>query len=304
MRFSLRLPDALSFVAFLLVFFVATGTPFYAFSQDKPPAVPVVEVQAEALAPLPSENKAEIQDPAGENLLLAQATKENPQPIVVELFSTQACSFCPKADALLGELAKVKDVITLSCHVDYFDVKSGSLAHPLCSMRQNGYEETLRAGPKYTPQMVINGRYDVVGYRATDVVTALTRARRDGSVHYLDVRPSDKPGIFLVSLPDFSANASGSFEIQALAYDSAHHVTVSEGANAGKSITYTHVVRGIIHVGVWNGMAQTVRFDPKMSKGAKGFVVLVSHSSDGRIAGAGRYERTQEPAAPAASPAP
>ena len=47
-------------------------------------------------------------------------------PTVIELFSSQACMFCPKADALLDVLALKDNVIALACHVDYFDLREGS----------------------------------------------------------------------------------------------------------------------------------------------------------------------------------
>jgi hypothetical protein len=39
-------------------------------------------------------------------------------PVVVELFTSQGCSSCPPADALLGELAQRRDVIALAFHID------------------------------------------------------------------------------------------------------------------------------------------------------------------------------------------
>src|SRR5690606_6242302 len=97
-------------------------------------------------------------------------------PVIIELFSSQACAFCPRADRLLADLAQQVHVIALACHVDYFDVRSGALSQPFCSERQNWYMRALRGGPNYTPQMVVQGRYDAIGYDMPAVTHALRRA--------------------------------------------------------------------------------------------------------------------------------
>ncbi len=271
-------------------------------AEDRPPAVPVAEVQAEVLTPpAAAAGVAEAPAPSGSGDP-SQTPVEGlaTGPVVVELFTSQACSFCPKADALLGALANSPDVIALSCHVDYFDVKTGSLSHPFCSARQVEYESTLRAGPKYTPQMVINGQYDVVGYRRADVLTTIRRARKERALATPDLQITDK-GEFLLSLAALGEKAGDAeaYEIIIVAFDKPHTVTVAEGANAGKSIVYTNVVRNVGLLGAWDGQARTLRFDPKMGEGSLGFAVLVRRTADGQIVAAAQYTKPAPVTAPA-----
>lgn len=287
----------LSFLIFFVAFAFAALPPRLSLAEDRPPAVPVGEVQAEVLSPPASAAGAATASPAAgaEGLQTpAQTPVEGlaTGPVVVELFSSQACSFCPKADALLGALANSPDVIALSCHVDYFDVKTGSLSHPFCSARQIEYESTLRAGPKYTPQMVINGQYDVVGYRRADVLTAIRRAWKERVLATPDLQITDK-GEFLLSLAALGERpeAAEAYQILLLVFDAPHTVTVAEGANAGKSIVYTNVVRHVGLLGPWDGGAKSLRFDPKMTEGALGFAVLVRRSADGQIMAAAQYTK-------------
>ncbi len=255
-------------------------------AEDKPPAVPVTEVLTETLEPPPglAPPIKEEQKPVAS----AETPHTSHNLVVVELFSSQACVFCPKADALLGELTKAADVLALSCHVDYFDVKTGSLSHPFCSGRQVSYESTLRAGPKYTPQMVIDGRYDAVGYRRQDVLTAIARARKTQPLLEPSILRDDQS--FTLSLPE-TQKAGSSYKIYLLNFDRPHVISVAEGGNKGKSLTYYNIISDVGLLGDWTGEAKTLRFDPKMKEDVAGFAVLVNDQKTGYVVGAAQYLR-------------
>src|SRR5215472_4040667 len=87
------------------------------------------------------------------------------RPTLVELFTSQGCSSCPVADALLAELADRPDVLALSLFVDYWDYLGwrDTLARPENTKRQYAYAASLKTYAPYTPQIVIDGRKDVVG---------------------------------------------------------------------------------------------------------------------------------------------
>lgn len=280
-----RYARRLSVTSLIILGTVCLFIPIPVRGEDKPPAVPVTDVKAETLEP-----PADLAPPPEEREKTA-APVQTPQNlnnlVVVELFSSQACVFCPKADALLGELTAAPGVLALSCHVDYFDVKTGSLSHPFCSGRQVSYESTLRAGPKYTPQMVIDGRYDAVGYRRQDVLTAITRARKTQPLLELSIE-QDGQG-FKLNLPDAQNAAQTSYKIYLLNFDRPHVVSVAEGGNKGKSLTYYNIVSNVGVLGDWTGETQTLRFDPKMKEGMAGFAVLINDQKTGYIVGASRY---------------
>lgn len=257
--------------------------------EDKPPAVPVTEVQAETLEAPPG-----LEPPAKEGekpAAQAEVPQNSDNLVVVELFSSQACVFCPKADALLGELSKTESTLALSCHVDYFDVKTGSLSHPFCSSRQVSYESTLRAGPKYTPQMVIDGRYDVVGYQREDVAKTMKRARKTQPVFKPGIQKDADAQTFTLTLPEAGKTPNASYKIYVLNFDSPHEVKVAEGGNKGKSLTYYNIVSNVGILGDWAGEPKTLRFDPKMKEGVAGFAVLINDQKTGYVVGAAQYLR-------------
>ena len=76
---------------------------------------------------------------------------------------------------MLAELRGREDVIPLALHVDYWDYigwKDG-FADPAFTKRQKGYARAAKRRSVYTPQMMIDGRFDVVGSRPMKVVDAI-----------------------------------------------------------------------------------------------------------------------------------
>lgn len=80
-------------------------------------------------------------------------------PVVVELYTSQGCSSCPPADALLHQLAQRDDVIPLALHVDYWDYIGWKdrFAKPAFSLRQRSLKQNGQTESVYTPQFVFNG---------------------------------------------------------------------------------------------------------------------------------------------------
>ena len=107
------------------------------------------------------------------------------RPVVVELFTAQGCSACPQADALLQELAGRKNVLALTFPVDVWDYLgwADTLAKPEFAARQKAYVARFKLRELYTPEMVVDGRRETLGFdreKVQALVDAAARARPAG----------------------------------------------------------------------------------------------------------------------------
>src|SRR5690242_14760568 len=96
-------------------------------------------------------------------------------PVVLELFTSQGCSDCPAADRLVTQLANRGDIIALSLPITYWDILGwkDTFATDANTRRQKSYARTMNRSGIYTPQMIVDGRLDVVGNQRDHVMSAL-----------------------------------------------------------------------------------------------------------------------------------
>jgi hypothetical protein len=210
-------------------------------------------------------------------------------PVFIELFSSQACVFCPQADRLFSELVKQKQVYGVSCHIDYFDVRQGSLSRPFCTKRQSWYMQTLRAGPNYTPQMVVNGHHDVVGYKIDEVSNTIGHAGGENLMTF-EVYKKDEKNVFEARLPNINQdNEAMDLKLWLLVFDDHIGLTIQEGRNKGKSLDYVHVVSEMQDIGSWDGSEMLRVVSPSFSEQSSGFYIIAQDQATGRIIALGHY---------------
>jgi hypothetical protein len=93
--------------------------------------------------------------------------------VVMELFTSQGCSSCPPADEILGKYAIIENpnIIPLAFHVDYWNYIGwrDPFSKKEFTQRQNNYSKKLGLNTVYTPQMIINGQYQMTGNKAADI---------------------------------------------------------------------------------------------------------------------------------------
>jgi hypothetical protein len=219
-------------------------------------------------------------------MVAAPAASADQKTVVVELFTSQGCSSCPPADALLAELDKSADVIALALHVDYWDYIGwkDSFADPVYTERQRGYARAAKARSIYTPQMVIGGVDHVIGYKPMDVANTVQKHRAAPDGAEVSARLSGD----MVAIRLVPGATKASMTVTLIGYVPKETVKIKRGENAGRTITYTNTVRDLVPLGKWDGRSEKSLRVPKPAGEAA--VVVVQRASHGPMVAAARVE--------------
>jgi hypothetical protein len=199
----------------------------------------------------------------------------DPRPVVVELFTSQGCSSCPPADALLGELAQRGDVLALGFHISYWDRLGWKdpLSNQGATDRQKAYARSF-GGRVYTPQMVVEGTSDLVGSDRAAVSAALREALPETSA----------PVTFGADRRSVTIGAGdGNGEVVLVRFVRHRITDVAAGENAGRVLADANGVTGLATLGIWNG--STLKFAIEPPGTGEGLAVLVQ-APDGHMLGA------------------
>lgn len=206
---------------------------------------------------------------------------------VIELFTSQGCSSCPAADALLGRLiAERKDIIALTFPTDTWDYLGwkDTLSSPKFSKRQKVYAATFK-DMIYTPQAVINGRVHLNGADET-LLKRKIDALGPVKVPIRVWEDAGKLNIEAAATSGETAKHEGTLWLAVLSKSVT--VPVTRGENSGKTLTYYNVVREITPIGMWNGKPMSAQFERSSIAGSDtdSAVVLLQESHGGPIIGA------------------
>jgi hypothetical protein len=236
---------------------------------------------------------------------LVRAGRGGPQatssagPVVVELFTSEGCSSCPPADRVLSGLVAAGavgqvPVVALSEHVDYWDRQGWKdpFSSSLFTERQDSYARALNS-QLYTPQMVIDGRFQMIGSDRSLAQGAIARAGQEGKARVaaevtrnagaVTVRATVDPGD-LGQLPD--ADLYVAVTESGLASD------VTAGENRGRRLEHAAVTRLLEKAGhVKAGrkparVSETFTLDPAWAVDRTRIVLFVQARSGRAIVGA------------------
>lgn len=165
---------------------------------------------------------------------------------VVELFTSEGCSSCPPADALLAEIEKEtqnKPVYLLAFHVDYWNRLGwkDSFSNSKFSSRQNQYADWLNLKTVYTPQVVVNGSKEFIGSEENILRNSIKTALAKPSTGNLAISTSktDNGNLMLnynSDLPTDGYSLAVAFVIAKASNQ------VLKGENKGKTLSHVQII--------------------------------------------------------------
>ena len=249
-------------------------------------------------------------------LIASDVAQTSPAPVLVELFTSEGCSSCPPADALLQQLDRWQPVagvqlIVLSEHVDYWnhDGWTDPYSSHFFTERQNAYSEHFRLATVYTPQMVVDGNREFTG---NDGRLALQACQKAAGFRKLPIRVTlispEKISPEKISPPTSQENpATLRAHIEADALDESYKFKqadvyvvvalnsadsqVAAGENKGRHLNHVAVVQSLTKVGsVKKGKSFVqdvpLKLEPRTDPGRVRVIAFVQESGQGQVLGA------------------
>jgi hypothetical protein len=171
-------------------------------------------------------------------------------PAVVELFQSQGCSSCPPANANVMALADRPDVLALSWQVTYWDQLGwkDTFARPEFTARQWDYAHAFHHDQVGTPEVVVNGRAEVVGTRPGEIEGLIRRVDRGDAGPRLRIEAGH------VTVTGAGARAV----VLLVRYDPRIiQVPIARGENGGRTLPHRNVVRQVVRLGAGDDGART-----------------------------------------------
>lgn len=216
---------------------------------------------------------------------------DKPIKAVIELFTSQGCASCPPADALLKTFADDPSIIALSLPVDYWNYLGwkDTFASSRNTERQRNYARNRGDGAIFTPQAIVNGITPVNGASQAAIESAIEETRKTGGPAQVPVRFWQERNTLNFALAgDPPGHAPREATVWLGVVQMSGSVPVKDGENAGKTLSYTNIVRELTPIGIWKGMPLRVQLPraAMMQADVQKIVVLLQEGRSGPIIGA------------------
>jgi len=210
---------------------------------------------------------------------------------VLELFTSEGCSSCPSADNLLPQLAKLDpNVIVLSFHVDYWNRLGWTdpFSSAEFSERQREYGKQFKLESIYTPQLVVNGEYQLVGSNRNTATQTIKNALKENATIQVKINEVRKEA----SAISISCEATGDLKknnLFAALVQKQAIINVKAGENNGSRLSHTNVVRSFIK----KSLEQKLNFELPVPKDINDnnweLILFTQQKNDLKITGVALY---------------
>ncbi len=205
-------------------------------------------------------------------------------PVLLELFTSQGCSSCPPADKLAEKLATNPNLIVIARPVTYWDRLGwkDTLAREANTELQQDYARRGLSGRNgvYTPQLVVDGTYGVVGSQADAVAAGVTRYGGKGGAA-IKVTGGAAKGY----TAELGGTATGAAELVLVAVTRKVTVGIGSGENGGRTVSYINVLRAETKLADWKGGKANVTVAPEQLKvkGADRYALVLRAPGGGKV---------------------
>jgi hypothetical protein len=227
------------------------------------------------------------------------SSKSQRTPVLVELFTSEGCSSCPPADALLKKFDETQpvqgaEIIVLGEHVDYWDELGwhDRFSSRQYTERQNEYGNRFNLQGVYTPQMVVDGAQEFVGNDASRATRAITQAAQSAKVGLVLTTPVFDGSRISAEVSLLAPGATlPKGDLYAAVVDPAATTDVRNGENGGKQLHHVGVVRSLQRIGSLQDLAGApLKFSLKTpvdgAGGKERVVVFAQRTGQGAVLGA------------------
>ncbi len=180
-------------------------------------------------------------------------------PIVVELFTSQGCESCPRANRLMGRLNREPDVIALTYPVDVWDYLGwrDTFARPEFTQRQRAYSRAMEVRSIFTPQLIFNGARGEAGARPDRIRDVILELRGEHAAHAPAVTVIENARGMRVHVGR-GAHQSEPADVWVASYEPGPvWADINGGENAGLRVPHYNLVRRIARLGEWSGAPVT-----------------------------------------------
>jgi hypothetical protein len=222
-------------------------------------------------------------------------------PVVLELFTSEGCSSCPPADALLSELgSSTKSVIPLAYHVDYWNHLGWTdpFSSHEWSERQSAYAQVMNLNSDYTPQMVIDGNWQCVGSDGRSIARAVALARSVSALGRVRLQTKlgaaePRPLKIKVDAQILRTAQTGPLIVMLAIYENGLVSKIGGGENGGRRLRYDYTVRKLLPAfelqplqGASGAKELNIALDRSWSVDQLGVVAFIQDAASLRIEGA------------------